>query len=237
MDFYQELSRHYDAIFATSAEDMRFIRDCIPERAAVLDIGCGTGNKTVHFSDRASFVEAIDLDNGMIARAESAHARPNIRYAALDMRDVDRTFAGRHFGAIVCLGNTLVHLLSADAVLDLLKKVRVLLAKDGVFVAQILNYDRILQEHAASLPPIETPDVRFLRRYAWENGVMRFVTDLEIKATGETLHNDIPLYPLRKQELTDLSLRAGFRTPEYFGNYQGGEHRTDSFVTIAVCRA
>lgn len=237
MNFYQELSRHYDAIFATSAEEMRFIRRLIPENAAVLDIGCGTGNKTVYFSDKAASVDAVDLDSGMIARAVSAHGRANVRYAVLDMRLVDKAFAGRFFGAVVCLGNTLVHLLSPGAILDLLAKIRSLLAKDGVFIVQILNYDRARAQNITELPPIETPEVRFLRRYVWEDGALRFITVLKIKHSGETLENDIPLYPLGKEELTNLLLQAGFGEPEYFGSYQGDAHGDDSFVTIACCRS
>ena len=236
MDFYSELSRHYDAVFAVDAAEMAFMAGLPSEGAAVLDLGCGTGNKTVYLSERAASVEAVDLDPGMIAKAKQDNARPNIHYAVLDMLDAGKAFAGRRFDAVFCLGNTLVHLPSPKAFQGLLTTVSDLTSDSGGFILQILNYDRIIDQDVTSLPVIETPDVRFYRAYARQVGLLRFVTALEIKAGGEMLHNDIPLYPLRKQELTDMLLRAGFRTPEYFGGYRGEAHQENSFVTIAHCR-
>ncbi len=236
MDFYQELSRYYDEIFAASAAEMSFINQNIPQGAAVLDIGCGTGNKTVHLASRAAFIDAIDLDEGMIAKAGLDNARPNIRYAALDMNEINKDFAGKRFDAVLCLGNTLVHLLSPEAIGDFLGKTRALLTPNGAFIMQILNYDRIITQNVTDLPLIDTPHVRFLRRYDWKDGEMHFVTAIEIKSTGERLVNDIPLYPLRKAELENLLAGAGFGQVELFGSYQGAPLNEDSFLVMAVCR-
>lgn len=239
MSFYQELSRYYDEIFAVDDNEMRFIRDLLQGRKHILDIGCGTGNKTVYFSTEHNSVIGIDLDEGMIARAKAANADSgrDIRYAVVNMLEIDNVFAGLRFDGILCLGNTLVHLPSPAAIKNMLGKVHGLLSSDGVFVLQILNYDRIIEQKVNALPVIDTPNTRFLRRYAWEQGEMHFVTTLEIKNTGQTLHNDIVLYPLRKRELTDMLAAAGFTATDYFGSCQGAPHQNDSFVTIAVCGA
>ncbi len=237
MDFYQTLSRYYDEIFAADEAEMRFIRDLLPPKARLLDIGCGTGNKTVHFSEGASLVEALDMDEGMIAKARTDHARPNITYSALNMLDIGTVFAGRRFEAALCLGNTLVHLPSPDVMLNFASAVAGLLTEQGCFTLQILNYDRILEQHISDLPLLETPNVRFRRGYAREGERLRFITSLEDKKGGETLHNNIALYPLRKRELDGLLKKAGFRRIAYFGSYLGGELGPDSFVLIACCRA
>ncbi len=236
MDFYQALSRHYDAIFAVDEAEMRFIRELVPEGASVLDLGCGTGNKTVHIAETAGQVEAVDLEWGMVERARRDNARPNVHYSGLDMRELGKAFAGRSFDAALCLGNTLVHLPSPATILGLLHTVHGLLAPDGVCIIQILNYDRILDRNIEELPLLETPGALFRRRYIRRDGLLRFVTALEDKETGEVQRGDIALYPLRKQELTDLCARAGFGPPEYYGNYRGEAHTSDSFVTIAYCR-
>ena len=235
MSFYQEISSYYDAIFPADAGEMAFVHRLLPRRGILLDIGCGTGNKTVLLAEGAAFVEGVDLDPGMIARAASDNARPNIRYQALDMRAMDEAFAGRRFDAILCLGNTLVHLSSPEAIREMLRTVAGLLASEGSFVLQILNYDRILDRGIMELPTLETADFRFTRAYAGDGGLLRFQTVLEDRKTGAVLRNDIPLYPLRKGELAAMLREAGFERADYFGSYRGEAHTDDSFVTIAHC--
>lgn len=235
MSFYQELSRYYDEIFAVDAAEMSFITGQLQGKTALLDVGCGTGNKTVHFSEAVASVVGVDMDEGMIAKAHIANSRANIRYTVLRMQDVGTTFKEGQFDGIVCLGNTLVHLPSPADIQNFLHAVSALLGKGGVFILQILNYNRLIAKNITSLPALETPHVCFTRGYAWQGTTMHFVTSLRIKATGETLHNDIVLYPLRKEELTAMLAAAGFAQPQYVGSYQGGPHEDDSFVTIALC--
>ena len=236
MGFYQELSRHYDEVFAVDSAEMHYIAQLLQGRRRILDIGCGTGNRTVHLSAEAEQIVGIDLDEGMIAKAMLENARSNIHYAVADMLDIDTTFIREPFDGIVCLGNTLVHLPSPDAILEVLKKIYELLAPGGISILQILNYDRIINEKITCLPVIDTANTRFERRYAWLDGDMRFITTLTLKETGQSLHNDISLYPLRKEELSSMLAATGFLQTEYYGSYQGAPLQDDSFVTIAVSR-
>lgn len=235
MSFYQELSRYYDEIFAVDDEEMRFVKGLLRGKADLLDVGCGTGNKTVHFSAGASSIVAIDMDEGMIAKAQSVNSRDSISYSVLKMQDAGTAFQKARFDGILCLGNTLVHLTSSLHIRAFLRAVHGLLRPGGVFVLQILNYDRLMARNITSLPALETPNVRFTRGYAWDGADMHFVTSLHVRATGKILRNDIVLYPLRKEELTTMLLAAGFPHPGYFGSYQGAPHGDDSFVTIARC--
>lgn len=235
MSFYEELSRYYDEIFAVDAAEMRFINSLLPDKGRLLDIGCATGNKTVLLSDHAALVEAFDLDEVMIERAKQDHGRDNIHYTVADMLKLEHTFSGRRFDAILCLGNTLVHALP-PATGQMLRTIAGLLNDQGCYILQILNYDRIMREKITTLPLIDAKHVRFIRNYAWKNEEMHFVTALEIKESGQILHNDIVLYPLIQQELTNLLYEAGFANVQYYGSYQGAPWQEDSFITLAVCR-
>lgn len=235
MSFYQQLSEYYDEIFAVQPDEMRFLAAQLLGKERLLDIGCGTGNKTVHFSSPTNSIVAIDLDPGMIAKAREFHVRDSIRYEVMDMLAVDEHFAPASFDGVLCLGNTLVHLDSPAAIGGLLGKTHALLAPEGRFVLQILNYDRIIALNVENLPEINTEHTVFKRRYAWRNGVLRFITTIVVKKSGETLTSDIPLYPLRKGELTELLESAGFAGLTYYGGFQGDPHNENAFVTVAVC--
>ena len=235
MNFYQQLSEYYDEIFAVQPGELRFLAAQFLGKKRLLDMGCGTGNKTVHFSSPTNSIVAVDLDAGMIAKARKTHARDTIRYDVMDMLAVDEHFAPLSFDGVLCLGNTLVHLDSPAAIGALLGKTHTLLAPQGRLVVQILNYDRIIARNVENLPEITTEHTVFKRRYTWKNGALRFITTIVVKKNGETLTSDIPLYPLRKGELTELLEGAGYAGLTYYGGFQGEPHNEDSFVTIAVC--
>ena len=239
MDFYTALSAYYDEIFAVTPEDMALVARLLPPHGRILDVGCGTGNKTV-LLDNAADIHAIDLDGGMIAQARGRHARPHIVYSQMDMRHLTRHFGkegkATSFDAFVCLGNTLVHLPEHEAGF-FLQSVRALLREGGAGVIQILNYDRILDKNISELPVLETEHTTFIRRYRWEKGEMHFVTSITLRATGEKLESDIVLYPLRTRKLEHLLLAAGFRTVNWYGSFAGGPLTGDSFVSIAHCLA
>ena len=235
MGFYQELSRYYDEIFSTDAEELRFLKERLAGKKRLLDIGCGTGNKTELFSAPDNTITAIDLDPDMIARARAEHGQAGISYRVLDMSAIDLAFAPASFDGFLCLGNTLVHLGSSERIGQLLNKTYELLSDGGLGVIQILNYDRILDRQVDSLPVIETRRTRFYRTCARSGEQLRFITKLFLKETGETLENEIPLYPLRREQLCGLLRSAGFREVDFCGSYEGTPLEDDSFVVIAVC--
>ncbi|SBW02747.1 putative Methyltransferase type 11 [uncultured delta proteobacterium] len=236
MGFYEELSRYYDEIFPVDAGEMRFVSGFLAGKRDVLDIGCGTGNKTVLLSDSAR-ITGVDADPGMIARARADNARPGITYEILDMAALGERFSPASFDGAVCLGNTLVHLTDPAAIRGLCASVRRLLAPGGVFVCQILNYGRILDNAVTKLPVIETPNTRFSRFYTAKGDLLLFRTELYLKANGQSLKNETPLYPLRPESLEAMLAATGFSGLEQYGSYQGDPFRKDSFVIIVAATA
>lgn len=236
MTFYDDLSRYYDEIFPVDAAEMAFVSGQVAGKRRLLDVGCGTGNKTVHCAAKDVQVTGIDRDPAMITRAKTDNARSNISYEVLDMSLLGVRYAPGSFDAAVCLGNTLVHLADRAAIDALLGDLGGLLAAEGVAVIQILNYDRILDGHITSLPDLESEHALFTRSYEAEGPLLRFITRLTEKSSGRSLDNAVPLYPLRREELARGLAAAGFHTVEWYGNYRGDPLTADSFALIAVCR-
>lgn len=233
MGFYQELSKYYDEIFPVNAAELSFVRTLIDGKDRLLDMGCGTGNKTVLLAEGKKETLGFDLDSGMIERANQENRRANIHYLVQGMLDIDREFGKNSFDAALCLGNTLAHLLGADELGAVFRKTAHILAANGCFVIQILNYDRILDNNITALPVIETDNVVFTRTYETRDGALRFLTELKMKKGGDILRNDIPLRPIRKREIEAAYADAGFGEVEYFGSYAGAPYGPDSFHLIA----
>lgn len=237
MGFYEELSRYYDEIFPVDNTEMRFFTELLAGKNTLLDIGCGTGNKTVHYAAPGRRITGIDLDGAMIAKAREEHGLAGMEYRVLDMQSLDSAFAPGSFDGALCLGNTLVHLCEHGELGRFLGSVRRLLTTDGRFLLQILNYDRILDKDIRSLPPLEGPNALFARRYRRDGPFLRFLTSLTLKASGETFDNDTLLYPLRREELAGLLKGVGFGTVTWYGSFDGAPLGPDSFILAALCGA
>jgi hypothetical protein len=112
----------------------------------------------------------------------------------------------------------------------MLKGVFTVLKPGGFFLLQILNYDYILGEQVSELPVIETENIRFIRKYKFEenNPLIRFQTNLFLKKEDKTISNETLLFGLKSAELTELLKNAGFFEIEMFSNFKqepfGGKH-------------
>ena len=233
MGFYEELSRYYDEVFPVDASDMAFPVERTQGCDRILDLGCGTGNKTVFFASGGVEVVGIDSDSGMILRANKENKKDTVTYEVLDMMKIDERFSPSSFNGAVCLGNSMAHMLGTEQLSAFISKVSAVLEPNGRFIVQVLNYDRILDNGLTTLPILETPNVIFRREYKWRNSEMRFHTTLQIKKSGELYENDIPLFPLRHDDLDKGLKEAGFASIHYYGSFTGEEYSQSSFILMA----
>ncbi len=236
MSFYQTISPYYAGLFPVDAVEIAFLSSRLAGVKRLLDIGCGVGNKTICFSSFIEEIVAFDGDEAMIEKARADYSRPQIRYDCLDMRSMGSSLAGPGFDAALCLGNTLVHLDGPGAIRFFLESLHELLRPDGLFILQILNYDRILDRNITALPPLESEQAVFSRSYHRAGDLIHFVTRLTVKADGQAFDNDVPLYPLRKAELEQLLAQTGFAPPLFHGDSHGGPYSADSFACLALCK-
>ena len=236
MSFYQELSRYYDEIFAASPEDMAWLNSRLTGRPHLLDIGCGTGNKTELLAGPGREIIGLDSDPAMIELAQKNHAGPGLSYQVGDMTALAEAFPAGGFDGLLCLGNTLAHLLDPARLEAFGRGAAELLAPGGLLAIQILNYDWLASQQIRELPLIETEHTVFRRFYVWgqTGDSLRFQTRLEIKG-GETLCNDIPLRPIYRNELS-AALGRDFDQIEFFGGYDGRPLVPDSFVLMCLAR-
>ena len=102
----------------------------------VLDMACGTGIHAAFLADHGAAVTACDLSPEMIRRALAARPRPGISHTVADMR----TPPQGPFGLALCLGNSLSLLTEGNDLRLCFKNTAGVLAPDGIFAAQLLNY-------------------------------------------------------------------------------------------------
>lgn len=226
MSFYESIAKYYHFIFPLNMAQVAFVRQSFEKtrQLELLDIGCGIGELSFELSRHFKKVNAIDLDDSMIRRAEQdlGAETGNLNFSVLNMLEIEKTFGAHSLDAIVCFGNTLVHLDGPEQILDFFKQSRAVLKSDGKLLIQIINYDLIIDQNINFLPTIENDEIKFVRNYRLhpDHKKLNFETILTIKETGKKVENTIKLYPLRKNEVDQLLTSSGFSEIKYFGTFK-----------------
>lgn len=225
MSFYTSISEHYRKIFPLNPAQIRFVLDRFPNASnlSLLDIGCGTGDLCLALSNSFRLVTGIDLDKEMLEIAQNARGETeNVVFHHLNMMEMGSTFSPKTYDAILCFGNTLVHLANMEEIAQFLEHAKHLLSPGGKLLIQAINYDRILDQNINSLPTLETDEIRFVRNYHYvDPHQIEFETILTVKSTGQVIRNQILLFPVRKAALENALLQSGFTNLHFFGNFKG----------------
>ncbi len=244
MSFYSSISLLYDEIFPFSPAQFDFVLRHLqdPAEADVLEIGCASGSLIIELAQVCRFAAGIDIDDQMTAAAQKKQLSKGCKALILsaDMRNIATCFSADSFDLILSFGNTLVHLSSPDEMLKVLISAASLLRDGGRLLLQTINYDRILDDGIRSLPTIENERIRFERNYALIGGIGRdtvkveFTARLTDKAEQKTGVQQVTLYPLRKDELRDLLVEAGFSRLHWYGGFDMSPSVRNSIPLIAA---
>jgi glycine/sarcosine N-methyltransferase len=237
MPFYEEIAEYYDYIFPFSKTQIDFVRGSLKELyhdKKVLDIGCGTGDLAIALSEAGFAVTGIDSDPVMIQKAMDKMTNKPVTFTPMDMQDLADFCNPSTFDAVLCFGNTLVHLANIQEIEKLCKDVRRILKQNGKFLIQILNYDYILDHNIRSLPFIDNQFITFERTYNYNNKkhIITFNTILTVKETSKKIINKVNLFPIRKDEIY-LSLRnSGFSNISFYGNFDRSALKSESLPLV-----
>lgn len=146
----------YDFLFPNADESARLLDDVRRGRLAasekfyleeaqrgggrVLDLGCGTGRLTLLIARAGIEIVGADLSLTMLdaARAKASTAGVNVQFVQADMRSFD---LGAQFRAILIAGNSLLHMLTIEELMQCLRTVRRHLAPGGRLVFDVSNPD------------------------------------------------------------------------------------------------
>jgi 2-polyprenyl-3-methyl-5-hydroxy-6-metoxy-1,4-benzoquinol methylase len=242
-EFYSSISKYYSEIFPYNPIQLKFVLAKMGDLSGqqILDIGCATGELAFRLANSGAKVTGIDLNEDLLnqaigfqstvsSKSESEFTLPNPKFKRGNMLELASDFQSEQFDAVLCFGNTVVHLETETLVLQMLKAAKTVLKSGGQFLIQILNYDYIVGQQLSSLPLIETENIKFIRKYKFQkdSSVVRFQTNLEIKSEGKTVSNDTALLALKSANLIDLLKLAGFKNIQLYANFKqdvfGGLH-------------
>jgi len=142
------------------------------------------------------------------------------------------------FDAILCLGNSLPHLLDAHQLTRALAGFARLLSPEGVVVLQLLNYARVLARQERIVGVTRQGDTEYVRFYDFLEDLVRFNV-LKFTWSADGCTHDLAatlLHPYKRQEIAAACRTAGLGKIDCYG---GGtfadfdEQNSDTLLVLA----
>jgi len=199
----------------------------------VLDAACGTGQHVIALAKKGLDVTGADLSSEMIAvaRTNATAADLDLRFEPVGFGSLAGTFGAGSFNAILCLGNSLPHLLTPADLAHALTDFANCLTPGGILILQNRNFDAVLASRSRWMEPETHAEGNrewvFQRFYDFEpDGLIRFNIVTLTREAGKDWHASLTATHLRPQthaELTTALTAAGFSNVHAYGSLSGDE--------------
>src|SRR4030042_845513 len=139
------------------AIELPFITEKLPERGArvVLDAATGTGMHAIALAQLGYQASGADISRGMVERARmnASSAGVQTRFDIAGFGTLAQTFGSCAFDALLCLGNSLPHLLSHPDLDQALVDFAACLKPGGLLLIQNRNFDAVIANHDRWMEP------------------------------------------------------------------------------------
>lgn len=245
---YDPFSADYDRFVnweGRLAYELPFIEQQLTASGArrILDAACGTGMHAIALAQRGYDVTGADLSVGMIERARenAAAVGSSARFVVAGFGEL-ATKVGNGFDALLCLGNSLPHVLTADALHETLTDFAAVLRPGGLLFIQNRNFDAVMAARARwMLPQAHREGSRewlFMRFYDFNpDGTLTFnIITLRRDEAGEWTQQieATTLRPLLHADLLDAVAAAGFGDAACYGDMQGAPFDPETSGNLIV---
>lgn len=237
--FYDHMATQYDKLFldwqATTREqavilDRLFRTEGFDISANVLDCACGIGTQAIGLAALGYEVTASDISDAELTEAARRAADNGVTLSLkhADFCTLSDTFT-EPFDIIICMDNALPHMLTKPALEAAVSSITEQMAKGGIFIASIRDYDALLTDKPPYSPPYihQTDKGQRVSFQTWHwNGdnykLTQYIIDDE--ESLQISKFDCEYRATRRQELTELLTACGcsaeWKFPEETGFYQ-----------------
>ena len=198
----------------------------------MLDVGAGTGNMALYLSKEGFKVTATEPEEAMANQIREKATNHSVNVFTKTMQQLDEF--EETFDGIYCIGNTLVHLNNLEEINEFLHLVYKRLNGDGVFICQIVNFEKVLENEDFTFPIIQKETFEFKRHYDVEGEKVLFTTTLT--SAEQSFSNTTSLYPVTSKQLLPILKDSGFQTIEAYGNFEKGTYSVNSPALIVVAK-
>jgi glycine/sarcosine N-methyltransferase len=239
--FYNRLADVYDGMtqFSVRLDANRTLLGELLDRhpaKRIVDMGCGTGVHSIALAQLGNDVTGVDVSAGMLGKAATHAADAGARVELL-LGDFLSPVPRTPVDLLLCLGNSLPHLDSVEALQAVLSHWRGLVKQDGHVVIQLLNYRRVLDLGERIVNIRRDGGTTIVRFYDFLDTRLRF-NILSITETPDGLEHDLQstlLSPFTAEDIESAAVEAGFTKVEFLGSLRFApftSESTDLVVTM-----
>jgi len=142
MSFYATIARYYDAEHADKTDDLVMYSSLAAQYGdPIFEFGSGTGRVMLHLAQEGYEVHGIDLEAAMLDRAKrKVEALPYLREKVTFIHgDILKYQSEQRYKLVLVTYNGLLHFHEQEQQLEVLKRLRALVADDGALVLDMPN--------------------------------------------------------------------------------------------------
>jgi SAM-dependent methyltransferase len=247
---YDDFSEDYDRFgnwAGRLAYEMPFLEASLAQSALgapILDSACGTGMHAIALAQKGYAAAGADLSTRMVERARdnAIQAGLTVRFEAVGFGELAKTFGVQSFSAVLCLGNSLPHLLSVPELTRAMSDFAACLHPGGLLILQNRNFDAVVKRRERWMEPQSYREGErewlFLRFYDYEaDGLISF-NILNLRREGDKAWEQrvmsTRLRPLLQEETLRLLAKAGFNEVACYGDMGGAPFNPETSGNLVV---
>jgi len=183
MPTYDSFAKHYDNVMGSPEVQVEFIQERIqthnPEAKTVLELGCGTGSILKRLEDYDRY--GIDESKEMLEVAKE-----NVPEGTFLKADITDFSIRKEFDVVLCMFDTLNHLLSFNEWKQLFHNVKEHLATDGVFIFD-MNTERKFRRNSVEPPLVKRWNNNVsITSTTYENSILTYRVEVFEHQAGQT---------------------------------------------------
>lgn len=253
---YDRFSQDYDRFVnweARLSAEIPFLSDQLEElrpdsgrSVSVLDAACGTGRHVTALSDMGFECAGADFSKSMVenARMNANEAGQKIVFKHAGFGELSDVFAKQSFDGVICLGNSLPHVLDELSLAAALADFRQVMRIGGKLILQNRNFDKVLAERSRWMAPQTYREGDktwvFARFYDFDtDGRLTFNIQILSSQNGGDFSQEVistRLWPMKRALLVSFLEAAGLGEFEFYGNLEGenyDEGESGNLVIVA----
>ncbi|MFO7918582.1 MAG: class I SAM-dependent methyltransferase [Anaerolineae bacterium] len=248
---YDDLSTNYDRFIDWEGRlrsELSFIEEQLQSVNAcrVLDAACGSGMHAIALAEKGYEVVGTDLNAEMIARARgnAGDAGSEARFRVAGFGELAQVLdVGEDgFDALLCLGNSLPHVLTPEELIATLADFFACLRPGGLLLIQNRNFDMVLADRERWMGPRShregNKEWLFLRFYDFEPHERLCFNLVTLRREGdddwEQQVTSTRLWALRQETVLDALAETGYKAVTCYGDIRGAPFDADSSPNLIV---